>query len=282
MVIITRHQNEGIAFPDFGIHIHLRHLSNGSAQLAIDVPPDIRVFREESIPLYLEPTEPASHPSTQETVVRPGDPCATTPVRGPDYPSWAARPAAADAEHKIRNALNTFGLAVHLARKQAAAGQADRADGTLAKALRMLESFDADVVVKTDIPTGPRRTALLVEDNANERELLAGVLQMNGCECATAGDGEEALAYLASHPQPDVMLLDLGMPRCDGRETVRRVRTMERHAGLRVFTVSGTDPRSLGIPIGAGGVDGWFRKPLNPTRLWEAIQQTRSAPILGL
>lgn len=125
-----------------------------------------------------------------------------------------------------------------------------------------------------------RCRALVVDDDANERGLLAGLLRMNGCDCDTAADGQDALDYLASHDPPDVVLLDMIMPRCDGPETLRRIRRDARLANLRVFSVSGADPRRLGVPTGAGGFDAWFPKPLDPEKLWDAIrQQTTTAAV---
>jgi CheY-like chemotaxis protein len=118
----------------------------------------------------------------------------------------------------------------------------------------------------------PPIRALLVEDDPNERELLAGLLGMNGCECATAADGVEALDYLASHERPDVVLLDMMMPRCDGPSTLRAIRSQPQLADLKVFCVSGTPPQDLGVSTGPGGVDGWYPKPLNPRTLWDAIR----------
>jgi CheY-like chemotaxis protein len=67
------------------------------------------------------------------------------------------------------------------------------------------------------------------------------------------------------------------MPRCDGPETLRRIRRDHRLADLRVFSVSGADPRNLGVPTGAGGLDAWFAKPLDPEKLWDAIRLRETA-----
>ncbi|MCY2967177.1 MAG: response regulator [Planctomycetota bacterium] len=150
------------------------------------------------------------------------------------------------------------------------------ADETLAKVFSGLEALDRDAVGAL-VQGGPEKRgnrparALLVEDDPNERELLAGLLGMNGCDCATAADGIEALDYLASHERPDVVLLDMMMPRCDGPSTLRAIRSQPRLADLKVFCVSGTPPQDLGVATGPGGIDGWYSKPLNPRKLWDAI-----------
>jgi CheY-like chemotaxis protein len=80
-----------------------------------------------------------------------------------------------------------------------------------------------------------RQRILVVDDNRDSAESLARLLSLLGQEVETAQDG---LAALETMPRfkPDVLLLDLGMPRLDGYETARRVRGMEE--GRRVFLVA--------------------------------------------
>ncbi len=59
---------------------------------------------------------------------------------------------------------------------------------------------------------------LIVEDDKDIREALEGVLEFSDYCVATAGDGQAALEYLRSHPDTDVVLLDLMMPRMNGYE----------------------------------------------------------------
>jgi signal transduction histidine kinase/CheY-like chemotaxis protein len=66
---------------------------------------------------------------------------------------------------------------------------------------------------------------LVAEDNAVNRSLLAAQLRQLGCQCTLAYDGEEAIAALASGLAPDVVLMDCHMPRLDGWETTRRIRS---------------------------------------------------------
>jgi CheY-like chemotaxis protein len=60
------------------------------------------------------------------------------------------------------------------------------------------------------------RVVLFVDDDVDVREAFADLLAFRGWTVAHAGDGAEALEWLASHPCPDAILLDLKMPRCDG------------------------------------------------------------------
>ncbi len=122
------------------------------------------------------------------------------------------------------------------------------------------------VPVETTPAKCPRR-ALLVEDDRNQRELLAGFLRLSGLEVDTAGDGCDALDYLRSGHRPDMVLLDMGLPRCDGLSTVRQIRSDPTMVGLKVFAVTGYRPEDFDLERGAGGIDRWFQKPLDPEGL---------------
>jgi CheY-like chemotaxis protein len=90
---------------------------------------------------------------------------------------------------------------------------------------------------------------------------------MTGYDVVTAGDGAVALDYLESNARPDVVLLDMLMPGCDGPTTVRQIRENESYEGLKLFAISGTSPDGLGIETGPKGVDRWFQKPCDPKQI---------------
>jgi two-component system, chemotaxis family, chemotaxis protein CheY len=62
------------------------------------------------------------------------------------------------------------------------------------------------------------RTLLLIDDDADVREAFTDLFAFRGWTVVGACDGLEALEWLAAHEAPDVILLDLKMPRCDGYE----------------------------------------------------------------
>jgi CheY-like chemotaxis protein len=77
---------------------------------------------------------------------------------------------------------------------------------------------------------------LVVEDDEGVRDVLAVLLNIEGCEARTASDGEAALALLRSW-QPDLILLDVVMPGMDGPAFVRAYReTSEPHAPIILLT----------------------------------------------
>jgi len=112
-----------------------------------------------------------------------------------------------------------------------------------------------------------------VEDNANERELLAIFLRMAGVDVDTAGDGADALDYLRHRQRPDVVLLDMVLPRCDGATTVREIRRDPACAGLKIFAVTGRSPDDFDLARGPAGVDRWLQKPLDPGLLLHSLNQ---------
>jgi carbon storage regulator CsrA len=240
MLVITRRPDEQITFPTLGISVHVLGVTGHRARVGIEAPPGVKILRGEVCP-------------------------------------EAARAEGRKARHARANALSKAALAIHLAKKQCEAGRSVDADATLDVALKALDALGQSPPAAQ--PASPRRyRMLIVEDDANERELLAGLLGMNGCDCATAADGVDALNYLESAGRPDAILMDMAMPRLDGAETLRRIRADSRFSGLRVFSVSSTPPSELNVPDGPSGFDGWFPKPLNPRQLWDAIQAALRSP----
>ena len=104
------------------------------------------------------------------------------------------------------------------------------------------------------------RTVLLVDDDPHIREVLAFAFDKAGFAVRTAGDGEEALADAARHT-PDLVVLDINMPRMDGLEVCRRLRAS---GDVPVLFLSSRDDefdRVLGIELGA---DDYVVKPFSP------------------
>lgn len=104
------------------------------------------------------------------------------------------------------------------------------------------------------------RRVLLVDDDPHIRQLLAFAFEKAGFAVEEAGDGEEALAAVA-RSAPDLVVLDINMPRMDGLEVCRRLRASGQ---LPVLFLSSRDDefdRVLGIELGA---DDYVIKPFSP------------------
>jgi CheY-like chemotaxis protein/sRNA-binding carbon storage regulator CsrA len=248
MLVVSRKEHEQIVFPTIGASVELLQLKGNIARIGIVAPRELPILRGELV--------------DENT---------------PHYDPEAAK-AERDREHAIRNELHIAALGLGLLRKQLQAGQADAADRTLemliekVSNLREARSTRVELAVAKPIPK-----ALLVEDDDNERQLLAGFLRSSGFEVDSAGDGAEALTHLAASEQPDLILLDMLMPRCDGPTTLRTIRRNPRFAGMKICAVSGTAPAELGVEMGPNGIDRWFQKPIDPERLVGELQVVLAA-----
>ncbi|HUG67373.1 MAG TPA: response regulator [Pirellulaceae bacterium] len=250
MLVLSRKQNERILFPHLGVTIEVLRVSGNAVRVGIDAPPDVQVLREE----VAQRQGLALHPETLQK-----------------------------RRHDLRNRLHTANLALHLLQRQLDAGWYDQAEKSLQLALVELTELN-DLVANSDQSASApaeKRRALLVEDNPNERELLAGILRLSGYEVEVAEDGLAAMRLLEEHAPPDLVLLDMQMPSMDGGQTVSAIRCNPAYRGLKVFAVSGTDRKSLGVELGGRGVDRWFAKPLNPSAFIRELNRELSLPAVG-
>ena len=116
---------------------------------------------------------------------------------------------------------------------------------------------------------------LIADDQRVVREGLTTLLGLlSGIEVVgTAADGDEALA-LAIQRQPDVVLMDLRMPRCDGVEATRRLR--DHDAGIKVLVLTTyTDDRSV-IDALRAGARGYLTKDASAAEIHQALQHVMS------
>ena len=111
--------------------------------------------------------------------------------------------------------------------------------------------------------SGPR-SIVLVEDNADARELLASALRELGCTVAVAADGEEGLA-LFSELRPQAAVLDIGLPKLTGYEVAQRVRALDDEAVLIAVTGYG-QPEDRQRALDAG-FDAHMTKPIDVAHL---------------
>lgn len=112
------------------------------------------------------------------------------------------------------------------------------------------------------------RSILIVDDDPHIRQLLAFALTRAGLEAREAEDGEAALAAVAANP-PDLVILDINMPRLNGLEVCRRLRAQ---GDLPILFLSSRDDeidRVLGIELGA---DDYVVKPFSPREVTARVQ----------
>jgi CheY-like chemotaxis protein len=133
-------------------------------------------------------------------------------------------------------------------------------------------TFSGEVIGGGQVSVDAMFRALVVDDSKVIRELIAVNLELEGFEVTTAGDGERALE-LAAEFRPDVITLDVMMPRLNGFETVTRLRQDPRTAGIPVVMVTGraqSADRERGEEV---GVEAYLTKPFEPAELIDVVSR---------
>jgi CheY-like chemotaxis protein len=112
---------------------------------------------------------------------------------------------------------------------------------------------------------------LVVDDSAVIRQLIRVNLELEGFQVVTAADGAECLDVVHA-VQPDVITLDVVMPRLDGLRTAARLRADPRTSHLRIAIVSACT--QLDLERGESvGVDGYLAKPFEPMDLVALVRR---------
>jgi two-component system, cell cycle response regulator DivK len=113
---------------------------------------------------------------------------------------------------------------------------------------------------------------LIAEDNAVNRELLRELLEVRGYTVVEACDGEEALRMI-EQTQPDLLLLDIGMPVLDGFGVMRKIRENPSFASLPVVAVTAYAMQGDREKILNSQFDGYLSKPVNSRSLAEELDR---------
>lgn len=115
----------------------------------------------------------------------------------------------------------------------------------------------------------PQRRILVVDDDHDNRRLVAATLQHEGYAVENAEDGVEALAKCDKFA-PDLLLLDINMPGMSGIDVLRKLRTRPHYHSVIFVTARGeTDDVIFGLDAGA---DDYIRKPFNPYELLARVR----------
>lgn len=121
-------------------------------------------------------------------------------------------------------------------------------------------------------------TVLVVDDTTSIRFLIRTNLELAGFEVIEASDGQDCLDVLAGlETLPDVITMDMVMPRMDGVTAISRIRANPAYAGVGLVMVS-TQSQQIDLNrAAAAGVDDYVIKPFDPDVLIEAVRRVHES-----
>jgi CheY-like chemotaxis protein len=106
------------------------------------------------------------------------------------------------------------------------------------------------------------RSVLVVDDNRDAADSLAMLLQFEGCTVSTAADGAAALDAF-DRMQPEIVLLDIGLPDIDGYEVARRIRSRQGPRRTMLIALTGWGQEQDKRLAAQAGFDEHLTKPVN-------------------
>ena len=209
MLVLTRRQNEKVLFPTLGISVEVIKAGANKARLGISAPDHVPVLRHE---------------------LADRDSLALAPKGSVSQKQFESLAQA------VRHQLDRAACALEDLNAQREKSIADRSGEIVKQLYGELEVLEKQANSLVEWSDAAKSTHILVvEDSVVERKLMTGLLELNGMTVTAAGDGLEALEFLSLHAPPDAVLLDMMMPRCDGPEFVKQVRSRPQYEELKIL-----------------------------------------------
>lgn len=118
---------------------------------------------------------------------------------------------------------------------------------------------------------GARRRVLVVDDHRDAARILSLMLDTLGHDVRTATSGEQALSEVSQF-HPDVVLLDIGLPKLDGYEVARRLRARPECKGLTLVALTGWGHEEDKQRSREAGFDHHLVKPVSAKTLQQLLQ----------
>lgn len=237
MLVLSRRAGETIHLPTVDTVLEVLQINSNNVRIGVKAPESLPVMRGELL------KDGRRFPSTRSIDVV----------------------ALREEKHELRNLLNTVSVGLSLAKKLLEGGQQLQAEKIIEQTLGSLGGVPQTTSRSNE--SRPVR-ALVVEDDQNEQSLLASYLKSSGLDVETASDGREAIAHIERGLQPNVILMDMNMPHCDGPTAIRKIRMRPESADIKIFAVSGASRDDYAI---GRDVDQWFCKPIDPEKLVGSI-----------
>ncbi len=121
---------------------------------------------------------------------------------------------------------------------------------------------------------------MVIDDSRTIRRSAETMLSKEGCEVVSAGDGFEALALIQKH-KPNLVFVDIMMPRLDGYQTCAIIKNNEEFADTPVIMLTSKDglfDKARGRIVGS---DHYLTKPFTRDELLDAVRQNLQTPVPG-
>jgi len=121
---------------------------------------------------------------------------------------------------------------------------------------------------------------LIAEDSLDGREMMRTLLRLKGYDVVVAEDGVQAID-MALKNSPDLIFIDLELPRLDGISVIRNIRRSAQLSGVPVIIVSGHDPSRYEAAALAAGCTDYLMKPIDFDRLDAILELNVSSAVDG-
>lgn len=121
---------------------------------------------------------------------------------------------------------------------------------------------------------------LVVDDDQDVRLLMGVRLRKSGYDVVTAEDGEEAVR-IVRQAKPDLILLDLGLPKMDGYEVCRTLKSGPETCGIPIIILSAKSQQTDREQASAAGAESYMAKPFNPVVILEAIRHLLESRVIS-
>ncbi|MBI3568178.1 MAG: Flp pilus assembly complex ATPase component TadA [Gemmatimonadetes bacterium] len=148
----------------------------------------------------------------------------------------------------------------------------DVAIDLVAQGLTTLDEAERVIGISERVAALARTKVLIADDDPVIRAIAARVLEDEGYEVEQVADGESALARASSATPPDVVILDINMPKLDGRHVLAKLRSAPATQRLPVLILTASEDESLEAELMDEGADDYLRKPLEPARFTARIR----------
>jgi len=112
---------------------------------------------------------------------------------------------------------------------------------------------------------------LVVDDNQDSRELVLKILRGKGHQLLEAVDGQDALEKVAAE-RPDLILMDISLPKMDGHEVTRQLKSDQRFASIPVIALTAHAMKGDMEKALAAGCEDYISKPINVREFYDRIK----------